>query len=237
MKVLTIPSCLVCNHETSRQENLVWILLALVGRHPVLADYRAPGGKVDRAFVRDPSLRATIEACRNEAGHYTFTGEIHVAFDRVLRKTAQGLCYGLYGRVARIEQFALISIEHREHTSAEEVVTRFRRPAVRDITNDPLPSLTARGLPNVFVIQAAASNPQTGESIVLQHVFQDIRQESVEWVAYQEGTLRCAFFQDEGGDAICVMDLWNTLVAAVKAPWPSQRGVLRKGRNNPHARA
>lgn len=236
MKVLTLPSCFICNRATSRQENLVWILLALVGRHPVLADYCSPGGKVDRAFARDPSLHISIDACKNKAGHYTFTGEIYEAFECVLRKTAQGLYYGLYGRVASIEKFVLLSVEHREHVSPEEVVARLRRPTVRDITNEPLPPLTDRGLPNIFVLQSTATNPQTGESVVLQHVFQEMRQEPVEWVVYQEGILRSAFFQDETGDAICVVDMWDTLVAAVKVPWPSQRGPLRRGRKNPNAR-
>lgn len=236
VKVLTIPSCLRCNRTTSWQENLVFVLLALVGRHPVLAEYCALGGKVERALARDQLLRTTLEACRNDAGHYTFTGDVHAAFDRVLRKTAQGLFYGLYDRVARIEKFELLSIEHRDFCSPEEVVSRLRRPAVRDITNEPLPSLTSRGLPNVFVIQAVTTNPRTGESQVLQHVFQDLRQDDVEWVVYQEETLRFTFFENDAGNAICVMDLWNTLIVAVKAPWPNQRGVLRRGRKNLNAR-
>src|ERR1051326_7066880 len=64
MKVLTIPSCLRCNQESSRQENLVWLMLALVGRHPVLAEYRSVGGKVERAFKQTPSLREAIELSR-----------------------------------------------------------------------------------------------------------------------------------------------------------------------------
>ncbi|HLG96896.1 MAG TPA: hypothetical protein VKX49_11350 [Bryobacteraceae bacterium] len=178
-----------------------------------------------------------IESCKNTDGHYTFTGEIHSAFDRVLRKTAQGLYYGLYDRVPPLEKFELLSIEHRDYRSPEEVIARFRTPPVRDITNEPLPSLTSRGLPNVFVVQAVATNPETGESrTVIGSVFQDLRQEPVEWTVYQPGTLRFTFFQDESGDAICVMDLWSTLVAAVRAPWPNQRGKLRKGRKNPNAR-
>src|SRR5947209_13588347 len=68
MKVLTVPSCLQCNRQSSRHENLVSIVLALVGRHPVLREYRSIGGKVERAFARDPSLRKTIECCKNSDG-------------------------------------------------------------------------------------------------------------------------------------------------------------------------
>ena len=237
MKVLTIPSCFQCNQETSRCENLVWIVLALVGRHPTLTDYCSAGGKVDRAFAQDPSLRGIVEGCKNPEGHFTFTGEIYTAFDRVLRKTAQGLYYGLYGRVPAIDKFKLLSIEHSHYRLAEEVISRLRKPAFRDITDEPLPTLTNRGLPNIYVLQAALTDPISGEQqTISRNVYHDMRQENIEWTVYQEGTLRFTFFQDEDGDAVCVMDLWGTLISAVKAPWPSQRGVLRKGRNNPNAR-
>lgn len=237
MRILTIPSCLRCNQETSRFENLVWIVLALVGRHPTLADYCSPGGKVDRAFAQDSSLREVIDGCKNPAGHYTFAGEIYAAFDRVLRKTAQGLYYGLYGRVPSLEQFKLLSIEHSDYRAPEEVVSRLRKPAFRDISDEPFPALTNRGLPNVYVLQTVLTNSLTGEKHTTNEgVFLDTRLENIEWTVYQEETLRFAFFQDEAGNAICVMDLWGTLISAVKAPWPNQRGTLRRGRKNPNAR-
>lgn len=236
-KVLTIPSCFRCNQSTSKYENLVWIVLALVGRHPILADYCSPGGKVDRAFAQDPSLQGVVEGCKNSEGYFTFTGEIYTAFDRVLRKTAQGLYYGLYGRVPALEKFKLLSIEHSHYRLPEEVISRLRKPAFRDITDEPLPTLTDRGLQNVYVLQAVLTDPVSGEEHTISgNVFRDTGQEDVEWTVYQEGTLRFTFFQHEDGDAICVMDLWGTLISAVKAPWPNQRGVLRKGRKNPNAR-
>lgn len=237
MKVLTLPSCFRCNQESSRHENLVWAVLALVGRHPVLKEYGSMGGKLERAFARDPSLRKTIEACKNSQGTVTFTGEVLSAFDRVLRKTAQGLYYGLYGRVPPLEKFELLSIEHSQHQTPEEVVSRLRKPSVRDITDKPLPPIIRRGLPNVYVLQAVVMSPETGESkTVHQNVFLDVRQRDVEWTVYQSGTIRFTFFQDEGGHAICVMDLWSTLISAVRAPWPNQRGALRRGRKNPNRR-
>jgi hypothetical protein len=237
MKVLTLPSCSQCNQATSRYENLVWVVLALVGRHSVLADYCSPGGKVDRAFAQDPSLRVVVEGCKNLEGHFTFTGEIYTAFDRVLRKTAQGLYYGLYGRVPMLDKFKLLSIEHSDRRVPEDVIFGLRKPAFRDITYESLPTLNSRGLPNVYVVQAVMTNLATGEShAVSESVFHDMRQKEAEWTVYQAGTLRFTFFQDDSGDAICVMDLWGTLIAAVRAPWPSQRGVLRRGRKNPNAR-
>jgi hypothetical protein len=82
-KILTLPCCLQCNQSTSRYENLVWIMLALVGRHPVLAQYRAAGGKIDRAFAQDSSLRTAKDQCRNPQGNYQICGEVYTAFDRV----------------------------------------------------------------------------------------------------------------------------------------------------------
>ena len=235
-KVLTLPACTQCNQSTSRQESIVSIVLALVGRHPILKEYRSEGGKVDRAFAHDPSLRIIIEACKNADGNYDLGGEAQTAFDRILRKAAQGLYYGLYDRVPPLEEFQLLSIEHCDYCSGDDLVSRLRRPSFRDIAEEPMPSLTERGLPNVYVVEAVLKNPVTGESRVVQSIFKDVRQEDVEWTIYQPETIRFTFFQDEAGDAICVMDLWGTLVAAVKAPWPNQRGVLRKGRRNPNAR-
>ena len=237
MKVLTIPSCIRCNQATSRYENLVWILLALVGRHPVLEDYRSPGGKLDRAFLRDPSLRTSIEACKNSEGNFEMRGEVAVAFDQILRKTTQGLYYGLYGRVPPLAKFQLLSIEDQAYRTPEDVVFRLRKPAVRDLTNSPLPSLSRRGLPNIYVVERVVTDTETGESYTVgQNVFWDVKQEPAEWIDYQKGTIRFCFFQNGAGDAICVLDLWNTLVTSIRGPWPNQRGELRKGRKNENAR-
>jgi hypothetical protein len=110
------------------------------------------------------------------------------------------------------------------------------RPSFRDIAKQPMPSLADRGLPNVYVVEAVLKNLVTGESRVVQSVFKDVRQEKVEWSIYQPETIRFAFLQNDAGDAICVMDLWSTLIAAVKAPWANQRGMLEKGGRNPNAR-
>ena len=237
VKVLTIPSCLRCNQSTSRHENLVWIVLALVGRHPVLTEYRASGGKIDRAFAQDSTLRDDVEACKNSDGHFAFTGEVYTAFDRVLRKTAQGLYYGLYGRVPALDKFKLLSIEHTQYRNSDEVISRHRKTGYRDISDEPLPTLGSRGLPNVYVLQTVLTNAATGAQYTMnQNVILDTRQDAVEWVEYQAGTLSFTFFQDEDRGAICVMNLWGTLISAVQTPWPSQRGSLRRGRNNPNAR-
>jgi hypothetical protein len=235
-KILTLPCCLQCNRSTSRYENLVWIMLALVGRHPILAEYRVKGGKVDRAFAQDLSLRVSIEQCMDSQGNYSLTGEVAAAFDRILRKAAQGLFYGLYDKVPALKDFELLSLEHSDYQTAERVVWNLRKTGFHDITDRPLPSLTERGAPNVYVIQAVLTNTETGESQTVNNLLYDSRQEAVEWTVYQEGTLSFTFFEGQDGGTICVMDLWGTLICAVKSPWPSQRGVLRRGRNNPNAR-
>jgi hypothetical protein len=200
--------------------------------------YRAPGGKVDRAFAQDPSLRDAIAECRDPEGNFILSGEVNTAFDRIMRKVAQGLYFGLYGRVPGIEKFELLSVEHSQYQSPNEVVARLRKPAFRDITDKPVPGLTQRGLTNVYVVQAVMTNIATGEShTVSENVFHDVKQEEVEWITYQADTLSFAFFQYEAGDAVCVMNFWGTLITVVKVPWPSQRGSLRKGRKNPNARS
>ena len=235
-KILTLPACLRCNNATSRDESIVSTLLALVGNHSGLVEYRSVGGKVYRALERDASLRKVIEDCRNSQGSYTLIGSASDAFDRVMRKTAQGLYYGIYGRVPALSKFGLISIEHTLQTSAEEVVDRLRTPGVREISNEPLPEISERGLPNVRVVEVRVVNTKTGQPAVIPLVFQDLRQDPVEWTVYQPETVRFTVFQSAEGSAVCVMDLWDTLIVAVKAPWPSQRGALRKGRNNPNSR-
>lgn len=236
-KILTLPCCLRCNQSTSRYENIVWIILALVGRHPILAQYRAAGGKVDRALAQDSSLREAIDQCRNPQGNYQICGEVSTAFDRVLRKTAQGLFYGFYDRVPALKEFELLSLEHSEYQTPDAVVSRLRKQGLRDITDEPLPPINGRGLPNVYVVQTVVTSRETGRSRTLtENAFYDTRQEDVEWTWYQQGTLQFTFFRGQDGNCICVMDLWSTLICAVKAPWPSQRGPLRKGRKNPNAR-
>lgn len=237
VKILTLASCLRCNQATSRAENLVSVILALVGRHPLLEQYRTPGGKVDRALANDPSLKEVIANSKTLDGNYELTGVLKEAFDRVIRKTAQGLYFGLYGTVPAINLFELLAIEHTDSSRVDDLVSRFRHDGMRELVDEPLPSVTQTGLRNVFVVEALMTNAETGQTESLhQSVMQIPVQSNVEWTVYQESTIRFAFFEGEGGDAVCVVELWGTLVCAVRAPWPSQRGALRKGRKNPYAR-
>lgn len=143
----------------------MWIVLAIVGRHPVLTDYRAVGGKIDRAFAQDPTLRDAVEACKNSDGHVTFTGDVYTAFDRVLRKTAQGLYYGLYGRLPALDKLKLLSIEHSQYRTSDEVVSRHRKDPYRDISDEPLPTLSSHGLSNVYVLQTVSvSSPDVART-------------------------------------------------------------------------
>ncbi|MGA8939612.1 MAG: hypothetical protein WB439_10640 [Acidobacteriaceae bacterium] len=211
--------------------------MALVGRHPLLEEYRRPGGKVDRAFSQDPSLQEAIMRAKTSDGNYELTGTVQEAFDRVIRKTAQGLYFGLYDKVWAIDCFELLTIEHTDSTSAEQLVSRFRRDGVRSLTDEALPCVTQTGLRNVFVVEATLTDVRTHQSRSLyQCVLSLPVQADVEWTIYQEDTIRFTFFEGEAGGAVVVMELWGTLVCAVKTPWPSQRGVLRRGRRNPNAR-
>jgi hypothetical protein len=50
------------------------------------------------------------------------------------------------------------------------------------------------------------------------------------------GLLRFGVVQTDDCSAACILDLWNTLVVAVGAPWPGDRGPLRRGRSRSVAR-
>lgn len=237
MKVLTLDSCLQCNQSMSRSENLVFLILALVSTHPLLMEHRAPGGKVDRAFAQDRSLAIAVERCRNRHGNFELSGEALKAFDLVVRKTAQGLFYGLYAKVEPIEKFGLLSIEHTAYCAISDVVTRYRRDSVRDITDDAVPSISSGGAQNIYVMELAYENVLTGRTnIASRAAIYASPQKPIDWVEYQAGTLRFAFFQGQDDGAVCLIDMWDTLICAVRTPWPSQRGVLRRGRKNPNAR-
>ena len=77
--------------------------------------------------------------------------------------------------------------------------------------------------------------PETGKQPV-QRLFRLIRETPVVWEDFQPDVFRFGFVKSERGRAVCVMDLWKTLVVAVAAPWPDRRGPLRRGRKNSRSR-
>lgn len=233
--LITVPACTECNSGFSADENLVRNLIALVSPRPELVAERQPDGRVTRALARDARLRGLIDGCRRQDGNYELAGDVLTSFDRVLKKTVQGLYFGLYERFVPRDQLHLTLISDQRLTTPEQVVDQVRPPAFRDITEEPLPDITPSSWvvrePVYFVTLQPASG---GEPV--QRLFRLVRETPVDWVEFQPDVFRFGFVQAEDGRAVCVLDLWKTLVAAVSAPWPGNRGPLRKGRNNPLSR-
>src|SRR4030095_13901848 len=97
--LITLPSCTACNSGFSFAENVVKTVLTLTSGHPELAAERQPDGRVHRALARDAKLRSIVEGSRRPDGNFELAGEMGEYFERVFRKTAQGLFFGLYDRV------------------------------------------------------------------------------------------------------------------------------------------
>jgi hypothetical protein len=70
----------------------------------------------------------------------------------------------------------------------------------------------------------------------INRVFRLKRETPVEWFPFQPQIFEFAFAKHETDGAVCVINLWQTLVVAVTVPWPDKRGPLRKGKNNPFSR-
>jgi hypothetical protein len=233
--LLTFPACQACNSGFSFHENLVKTVIALTSRHPELVAERQPDGRVGRALARDTRLRSAIENARRTDGNYELAGELLTSFDCVMRKTVQGLFFGLYERFVNRDEIEVVLIEDQRFRSPEEVIDQVRPPQLRDITDEPLPDLTPGSWPIREPIFFMKMQPVSGGEPV-QRLFRLVRDTPVEWVEFQPDVFRFGFVKSENGRAVCVMDLWKTLVVAVSAPWPDRRGPLRKGKKNPMSR-
>lgn len=233
--LITLPACEACNSGYSFDENVVKTLLALTSSHPELVAERQPGGRTDRALARDARLRSLIAGCRQQSGGYELTGEVLRSFDRVLKKVVQGLYFGLYERFVARENLELLLVADQQSTTPEQVVDQVRPPQFRDITDEPLPELTPSSWPMREPVFFVTLQPADGTGPV-QRLFRLIRDTPVEWVEFQSGIFRFGFVKSESGQAVCVLDLWKSIVAAVSAPWPDSRGPLRRGRRNPLSR-
>jgi hypothetical protein len=233
--LMTLPACRQCNSGFSFDENLVATLIALTSNHPDLIAERQPGGRVDRATVRDARLRSMIEGARRDDGNYELAGELLASFDRVMRKTVQGLFFGLYERLVACDQLEVVQISDQRFASPEQVADQVRPPQFRDITDDPLPEITSCSWPVREPIYFVTLQPVSGAQ-PFQRLFRLVRETPVEWIEFQPGAFRFGFVKSEPGQVVCVIDLWKTLVVAVSAPWPDGRGPLRRGRKNPLSR-
>ena len=233
--LMTLPACRKCNSGFSFDESVVKTTIALTSEHPELAAERHPGGRVARALARDGRLRSIIEGARRPDGNYELAGELLGSFDRVMRKTVQGLFFGLYERLVPRDQVQLRLVSDQRFLSVEEAVDQVRPPQFRDITDEPLPAITPCSWTVREPVFFVTVQPRTGGGPV-QRLFRLVRETPVEWVEFQPGVFRFAFVMSEDHRTVCVLDLYKTLVVAVAAPWPDRRGPMRRGKRNPLSR-
>ena len=123
----------------------------------------------------------------------------------------------------------LISIHDARSVTRDQVVDLLR-PCPQDITEHPLPEISPSSRSRIFVVEYDLVPLNPGEKpIRLQKVF---RLQPVRWEPYQPGIFTFAFVQMQDAAAVCVMELWETLIIAVSAPWPGMQGPFRKCRKN-----
>jgi hypothetical protein len=214
---------------------VVKTLIALTSTHPDPIAEREPGGRIERALARDGRLRTTIQNAPRNDGNYELAGDLLATFNRVMKKTVQGVFFGLYERVVSRDQIEVLQISDQRFATPEQVVDQIRPPQLRDITDEPLPEITPASWPVRAPVFFVTLQPASGAQPVLR-LFRLIRETPVVWENFQPDVFRFGFVKSESGRAVCVMDLWNTLVVAVAAPWPDSRGPLRRGRKNPRSR-
>lgn len=233
--LITLPACKSCNSGFSFDENVVKTLITLTSTHPDLIAERKPGGRIERALARDVRLRTIIQNARRDDGNYELAGGLLASFDRVMKKTVQGVFFGLYERIVSRDQIEVLQISDQRFATPDQVVDQIRPPLFRDITDEPLPEITPSSWPVREPVFFLTLQPESGGKPV-QRLFRMIRETPVVWEDFQPDVFRFGFVKSESGRAVCVMDLWKTLVVAVAAPWPDSRGPLRRGRKNPRSR-
>jgi len=232
--LITLPSCQKCNNGFSFDENIVRAFLSLIGAHPHLKGEREPGGWLERTCSRNPKIREVLESSRNADGSYKLCGLLLESFVRVFLKTTQGMFYGFYDRLVPVEKLKLIRVEDQRSIKPEEVISALRPNPFIDITDQPLSEISPSSWhmrEPIFPVELV--DPNTGHKY--RRVFRLVRDTPVEWIRFQPDIFGVAFVECEDGCA-CVVDLWQTLIVTVKAPWPGDRGPLRKGKNNPLSR-
>jgi hypothetical protein len=233
--LITLPACKRCNNGFSFDENLVRTMLTLISNQPELAAERQKGGRVNRALARDARLRKTIEDCRRPDGNFELAGAALNSFTNVLCKTTQGLYLGLYEQFVPKDRVQVLIISDRRKDTPQSVANEVRPPPMKDITDEPLSEITPSAWmvrEPVFVMQLQP----VGSGAPAQRIFRMVRETPIEWVQIQPRTFSFAFVQHADGRAVCILDICETLIAAVAVPWPHDRGPLRRGKRNPLSR-
>lgn len=209
-------------------------VIALTSGHRYFIAERQ-SGRVDKAVNADRRLKSTIEGSVNVDGNYELAGELLLSFERVMKKTMQGLYYGLYHRILSPDQLELLVISDQRFLTPDQLVDQIRPTQFRDITDDPLPDLTPNSWPLREPVYFVKLQPTSGGE-PQQRILRLIRETPVDWEDFGVDVFRYGFVKSESGKAVCIMDLWKTLVVAIAAPWPDGRGRLRRGRKNPRSR-
>ena len=229
---MTLPACEKCNNGFSFEENVVRAVLAIGSTHPDLVAEREPGGRLERALKRDNRLKSVIDQGYQPNGMYTLTEEIAACFDRVFRKTVQGLFFWLYARLVSPDKLKLLSVESHATTTVDDVINALRPSPVEDISDQPLSELTPHSWHARQPILIVKMVPISGGDPV-NHLLRLKRETPVKWFPFQPGIFSFAFVKREGEEAACIIDLWQTMIVTVTAPWPDRRGPLRKSRKKP----
>ncbi len=233
--LITLPACQKCNNGFSFDERVVRAFLTLVSVHPEMVAKRQEAGWLGRVCGRSLKMRKILDESRQPNGNYEVVGGLWMSFERVFRKTAQGLFFGLYHRVAPAEQVQLIRVEDRRVMTPDDVIAEIRPNALRDITDEPLSEISPHSWHTrqpiiIFKLESLSGGPP------IQRAFRLVRDTPVEWTHLQRDVFGFAFVKCDDGGSACVLDLWQTLVVTVRTPWPDDRGPMRRGRKNPMSR-
>jgi hypothetical protein len=235
---ITVPACRECNEGYSFDEALFKVVLAFSSEHPELVAARAADGSVGRALERDRRLREIYERSL-DGNRLILAGDLLDRISRVLFKTTQGLYHALYDRLVPAGKLRLVCFQQSRQYSLDSLVAEFRPEQVLDITDEPLPEITPSGWARkgqVALLTMTMTPVGGGAPIEVPRVFWFKQETPVEWVQYQEGVFKFGFVGTPEHDCICAIELWESLIVGIRAPWPSGRGSLRRGRRNPFSR-
>lgn len=216
-KIVTLPCCAACNVSFSKDESIVKAVLANVSFEPDLMGECTEGGRVDRALRFDKSLKQAISDAYQADGRMNVEPFLD-SFERVVRKSVVGVYFGVYGITLPFGSISVISIDHARLVSSEHLFNLLRRSATPDLSVGNWPEVR----PNPRrLVKAARHWPEGSEHQLMT---------PVKWLEIQPGAFRVAFTRGAQNKAICLLEIRNTVLAAVECPWPSNRGPIRRGR-------